>query len=125
MSTAPIAAFPVKPALTPKRRTRDRRYVENTDYAAFTQRVIKAHGRRVAEGDIEALPELVEVTEQLDAAITTGITGLRAVGYSWADIALRLGITKQAAHQKWGKPTPPPATPSQAYPDIKETEVPW
>jgi len=105
MTTPTITQFRVKPRLTPKRRTRARRYVENTDYAGFVHRVLKAHGRRVAEGDIEGLTELVELAEQLDAAITTAITGLRNAGYSWTDIAQRLGITKQAVHQKWGTTT--------------------
>ena len=39
----------------------------------------------------------------LDHAITEAITGLRARhGYSWADIGIRLGITRQAAQQRWG-----------------------
>ena len=25
-------------------------------------------------------------------------------GYSWADIAARLGVTRQAAQQRWGAP---------------------
>ena len=27
---------------------------------------------------------------------------LRGCGYSWAEIGSRLGITRQAAHQRWG-----------------------
>ena len=34
------------------------------------------------------------------------ITGLRQYGYSWADIALRLGITRQGAQQRWGGENP-------------------
>ncbi len=30
------------------------------------------------------------------------MTGLRGFGYSWAEIATRLGITRQAAQQRWG-----------------------
>jgi hypothetical protein len=124
MTTSPITQFPVKTGLTPKRRNRDRRYTENTDYAAFASRVLKAHGRRVAEGDIEGLTELVNLTRQLDEAITNAISGLRTLGYTWADVALRLGITRQAAQQKWGN-TLKPVTPSPAYLDISEEEVPW
>ncbi len=94
--------FTVKRALTPKPRRARRRYVENTDYASFATRILAAHGKRVAEGDIEALPELVELGVQLEDAITTAVTGLRDRGYSWAEIASRLGITRQAAHQRWG-----------------------
>ena len=105
MTTPSIAQFRVKPRLTTKRRTRTRRYTENPEYAAFVTRVLRAHGRRIAEGDIDGLTELVALTEELDTAITTAITGLRNSGYSWTDIATRLGITKQAAHHKWGNTT--------------------
>ena len=104
MSTPALTQFRVNTALTPKRRTRHRRIVENTDYAAFATRVIKAHGRRVADGDIEALTELADITKHLDAAIAHAVTGLRRHGYSWTDIATRLGISKQAAQQRWGRP---------------------
>lgn len=96
--------FTVKPALTPTPHRTRRRYVENTDYAGFAARILRAHGKRVADGDIEALPELVELGVQLEDAITAAVTGLRDRGYSWADIASRLGITRQAAHQRWGNP---------------------
>jgi hypothetical protein len=93
----------VKPRLTPNRR---RDVVENDAYAAFTQRVIRAYARRVATGDVEALTDLVGLSQQLDAAILQAVTGLRGYGYSWAEIASRLGITRQAAHQRWGGDTP-------------------
>jgi DNA-directed RNA polymerase specialized sigma24 family protein len=99
----PTNRFSVKTGLTPNRRTRRRRQVENSDYAAFAHRVVKAHARRVAHGDIESLTELTELAGQLDQAITEAITGLRAHGYSWADIATGLGVSRQAAQQRWGK----------------------
>jgi hypothetical protein len=83
---------------------RRRRVVENDDYAAFLRRVIRAYSRRVAEGDIEAVADLTAVADEIDTAIQDAVTGLRGVGYSWADIALRLNITRQAAQQRWGSP---------------------
>jgi hypothetical protein len=41
--------------------------VENLDYAAFAIRIIRAHGRRIAQGDIEAPPDLLDLAEQLAA----------------------------------------------------------
>jgi hypothetical protein len=76
--------------------------VENTDYAAFAARVIRAHARRIADGDVEGLAELVTLTADLDAAMQTAVDGLRGFGYSWSDIAARLGTTRQAAQQRWG-----------------------
>jgi hypothetical protein len=86
-------------ALTPNRR---RRVVENDDYAAFLRRALTAHARRIATGDVEALTDLVALSGHLDQALHDAVTGLRRFGYSWADIAARLGITRQAAQQRWG-----------------------
>jgi hypothetical protein len=78
------------------------RVVENDAFAAFGRRVIAAAGRRVAAGDVDALPELAALAGRVDDAMAAAVTGLRAAGYSWAEIAARLGITRQAAHQRWG-----------------------
>ena len=83
--------------------------VENDEYAAFLRRVIRAYSRRVAAGDVEAISTMVRLSDELEDATRQAITGLRACGYSWADIAMRLGITRQGAQQRWGD-TPEPAT---------------
>lgn len=92
----------VKPALT---RRRVRHVVENDEYAAFLRRVLRAYSRRIASGDVEALAHLATVTAELDTTIRDAVTGLRAFGYSWAEIARPLGITRQAAQQRWGGDT--------------------
>jgi hypothetical protein len=97
----------VNKPLTPKRRYR---IVENDEYAAFLRRVINAYSRRVAAGDIEAITTMAHLADHLEDATRQAITGLRQSGYSWADIALRLGITRQGAQQRWGTDTPDPAT---------------
>jgi hypothetical protein len=92
-------SFTVNRSLTPNRR---RRVVENDDYGVFIRRAIRAYSRRVAAGDIEAIAHMAATADEIDAAIQDAITGLRATGYSWADIAVRLNITRQAAQQRWG-----------------------
>ena len=89
----------VNNALTPNRRSRP--VVENTDYTAFARRVIRAAGRRIADGDVDGLAELLTLTGELNTAIDTAVAGLRHHGYSWTEIATRLGITRQAAQQRW------------------------
>jgi hypothetical protein len=89
----------VRTALAARRRSRP--VVENLDYAAFARRVIRAQGRRIVDGDIEELAYLFGLQREMHQAIDTAIAGLRAQGSGWADIALRLGITRQAAHQCW------------------------
>ena len=93
----------VKHTLTPHLPRQKRRdVVENDQFAAFAKRIIRAHGRRVADGDVEALRDLVALSAELDRAITDAVVGLRQFGYSWAEIGQRLGISRQAAQQRWG-----------------------
>ncbi|GAA1007969.1 hypothetical protein GCM10009551_088800 [Nocardiopsis tropica] len=81
--------------------TKSRR-TENSEFTAFVNRVIAAHGRRVASSDPESLAALVAVRAEVDQAIEAGVAGLRAGGYSWAAIAAPMGMTKQAAFKRWG-----------------------
>jgi hypothetical protein len=90
----------VNMALTVHGRTRPR--VENTDYAAFSRRVLRAQGRRIAAGDVDGLADLIALEHDLTEAIQTAVAGLRAHGYSWTEIATRLGVTRQGAQQRWG-----------------------
>ena len=94
----PAGANAVKTTLTPNRAGR---VVENDEYAAFTRRVLRAYARRVADGDVGALIPMFGLAAEIHDAITQAVKGLRATGYSWAEIGSRLGITRQAAHQRW------------------------
>ena len=101
-SASPAAQLPrlgdVKARLTPKR---PRRQVENDEYGAFVRRVLRAYSRRVGDGDVEALTLLIGLAEEIDAAMAEAVKGLRVHGYSWAEIGSRLGISRQAAQQRW------------------------
>jgi hypothetical protein len=89
----------VKPVLP---RKRGKRVVENPEYVAFTRRIVRAYGRRVASGDVEALPELALLVSDVEQATRAAVRGLRAFGYSWSEIAARLGVSRQAAQMRWG-----------------------
>ena len=97
---SPAGQNTVNTSLTLKRA---RRLVENDDYAAFTRRILRAYARRVADGDVEALTLMLGLSADIDTAIGQAVTGLRQCGYSWAEIGSRLGITRQAAQQRWGQ----------------------
>ena len=86
----------VKGRLTPKTP------VENGEYAAFARRILRAYARRIATGDVDALEDMTALADDIEDAIRQAITGLRDFGYSWAEIGLRLGVTRQAAQQRWG-----------------------
>jgi hypothetical protein len=96
---SPTRKNAVNAGLTPKRA---RPVIEYDAYAAFAHHILTAYARRIAGGDIESLPLLTALTADIDTAIGQAITGLHTFGYSWADIATRLGVTRQAAQQRWG-----------------------
>lgn len=54
------------------------------------------HDPEVGLAAVVALRHLVEVLEELQ------VDNARARGWSWQDIASRLGLTKQAVHYKHG-----------------------
>jgi hypothetical protein len=74
--------------------------VETPDFIKFAERVIRAAGRRVGEGDIDALPLLAGLRENIARAEDVAIAGLRAEGYTLQEIADRLGVTYQAIQRR-------------------------
>ncbi len=113
MSLAPVltpytdrtpGAGPDRPNSVNRRLTakRPRRHVENDEYAAFARRVLRAYSRSIAAGDIDALEDMHDLAAEVETAMNQAVAGLRARGYSWADIGTRLAITRQAAQQRWG-----------------------
>jgi hypothetical protein len=76
--------------------------VENGEFAAFARRIVRAYARRVADGDVEALPELVALSANLEQSTKDAVLGLHRFGYSWAEIGARLGMTRQGVRQRWG-----------------------
>jgi hypothetical protein len=83
-------------------RKRPRRVIENDEYALFLRRAIGAYSRRVAAGDVEAAAGMVMLADELEAATRQAIRGLHDFGYSWTEIAARLGTSRQGARQRWG-----------------------
>ncbi|HEX4723711.1 MAG TPA: helix-turn-helix domain-containing protein [Pseudonocardiaceae bacterium] len=49
---------------------------------------------------LRAVAALRTLTDQLEVL---QVTNARQLGWSWADIAARLGVTKQTVHRKHGK----------------------
>jgi hypothetical protein len=82
---------------------RARKVVENKDFAAFASRVLRAYGRRVAAGDVEALPDPLAFSREVEDAIIFAVRGLRGFGYHWVEIAQRLGVSKDAVVARWDR----------------------
>ena len=78
---------------------------ETPEYVRMLQRMMRAYARRVTQdcGDIEALAGLVDLATELEATTTLAIAGLRETGHSWAEIARVLGVTRQAAQQRYSR----------------------
>jgi hypothetical protein len=68
-------------------------------------RILRAYARRIAAGDIEALPSMVLFVSDVDNAMREAVQGLHRFGYTWTDIAARLGVSRQAVVQRYGDPT--------------------
>jgi hypothetical protein len=91
----------VNRALTPAPRQRE---IEAPEFAAFLRRILRAYARRVAAGDLDALGDLARLREELDGHLTDAVAALRNDwAYSWQEIAQVLGISRQAAQQRWRK----------------------
>jgi hypothetical protein len=76
---------------------------ENSEYAAFARRILRAYSRRIAGGDVESLAQAISLSDDINNTIRQAV-GLRSAGYPWAEIGARLGTTRQAAQQRWGRP---------------------
>jgi len=87
----------VKEPLTPKPPR------EASEVADAVSRMMRALARRASSGDLQALVEMAALQGELRAQMRRAATELRLHhGYSWADLGLALGISRQAAEQRWG-----------------------
>ena len=86
------------------------RTVEAPDLAAAVARFLRALVRRAGNGDSEAVEALNSIHQATGQALTDGVRAWRdfapAYGsqpYSWTDVARPLGISRQAAQQRFGR----------------------
>jgi len=86
-------------------RKRRRETREAPDMAAFVGRVARGMVRRAAEGDLETLGALANMARDIDKALALAASSLvLEAGYSWTEVGRELGITRQAAWQRFGRP---------------------
>ena len=84
-----------RPARTPRVR-------ETPELAGCARRMIRALGKRCGAQDVEGLSQLAALRADVDAALVDGVTLARAQGFSWAFVGDVLGMTRQAAQQRFG-----------------------
>lgn len=84
--------------------TAPRRRVEREapEVAAGAARMIRAVGRRVSD-DADNLVLLVELQATAEQALRDAALACHEAGWSWSEIADRLGVTRQAARQRFAR----------------------
>lgn len=74
---------------------------ESPEIAAFIRRMFRALERRAQDGDLEALEALASLRSSLrDSTERAGLSASKH-GYSFTEIGTALGITRQAARQRF------------------------
>lgn len=81
--------------------TRPKRRKDDSEYHGMVRRMIRAYARRVDKGDVTTLARFRELQAELDQHITDAARSLHDQGFSWTEIAVELGITRQAARQRY------------------------
>jgi hypothetical protein len=51
---------------------------------------------------LRQIAELVDQREHVDDDLTAAVHAARTAGRSWSEIGAMLGVSKQAAHRKYG-----------------------
>ena len=78
--------------------------VETAEWLKMLSRMIRAAGKRVAEADEPELAQLVALRDQMEEAVKYAIQGQRLQGRSWSHIGEVLGVSRQGAFQRYGRP---------------------
>lgn len=89
---------------------------EAPELGAACIRMFRALARRAGQGEGEALEQLSMLQDSLSMQLGAAVAGYRAFTpahgaepYSWTDVARLLGVTRQAAQQRFADATTAPA----------------
>ncbi len=86
-----------------RQRVADRRsyhHIEDDQQAAATERMTLGLARR-AGSNLDTLADLKRHYEDGPSVLALAVAGARAQGYSWGEIAHALGVTRQAARERF------------------------
>lgn len=75
---------------------------DHSEFVAFAGRILRAAERRMSAADPADLAELVELRAHVDRAISNSVRAVHDSGSSWAEIGSALGVSRQAAQQRYG-----------------------
>lgn len=83
---------------------RAKRTKENPEYMQGLNAMIRQLEIRVGtQGDLEGLTDVVALHEVVDQVTSAIVDRLREHGFPWSEVGRVLGISKQAAQQKYGR----------------------
>ena len=80
--------------------------VETASYGAMMRRMLRSYGKRVADMDVAELKGLADFAADAERVTGETVAKLRSKsggGYSWAQIAQSLGISRSAAQHRYEK----------------------
>lgn len=82
---------------------RPKRHRETPEIRHTISRFLRAYHRRISDGagDLAELAGMVTLAGELDALLTETAGRLHSAGYSWTEIAQVLGVSRQAARQRF------------------------
>jgi hypothetical protein len=77
---------------------------EASDIWAMVNRMFRSLAKRAADGDMDALGALTACETAANGWAKAAVANLRAEpwNYSWSDIGDALGVSRQAAQQRFG-----------------------
>jgi hypothetical protein len=84
-----------------RRATRVKR--EPIEQGAVIGKLVDALSARTAGGDLDPLVALYAVSRQVELALAAAAVEARRAGHSWTTIAGELGVSRQAARQRWAR----------------------
>lgn len=82
-------------------RARTKRPADDQEYQGMVQRMIRAYARRVNKGDVTTLRGFRELELELRRHVDAAARDLHDQGFSWTEIGDELGISRQAARQRF------------------------
>lgn len=82
---------------------------ETPEVVEGVARMIRAVGKRAGE-DVDALPLLADLGDVVEQQLCEAAQACIAAGWSWADVGRRMGMTRQAAHQRFSGTARRPGT---------------
>jgi len=90
-------------ALKRQRKTDNRTHgnYDESDLARRNLAIVTSQGKRARDGNLDALEALSQLRKHSDDWLAQAVSGCRERGYSDHDIALALGVSRQAVSQRY------------------------